>query len=94
MIVVAEDGLPISKSQSLLVSRTGVNAGGSEECGLPAMDIKGVLPGRWGFVVERPAEAMEAVRGLLAVATIPLTNADGSLKLPQGVWRQARIVKE
>lgn len=91
VVVVSLDGLPLGKSRRIALSRTGLDGDGGESCGFPAVGLRGIQNGGWSFVVRRPRLAMEAVRGLLDVDSIPLSCKNGQLMLPRGIWAQATL---
>jgi hypothetical protein len=81
-ILVADDGLPLTTSASLVLSRTATQD--RVETAAPALRLQGLAAGHWWLRITRPRQVCNE-QHLLAPA------ADGSLILPAGAWHEAEL---
>ncbi|GHC01667.1 hypothetical protein GCM10007047_17790 [Cerasicoccus arenae] len=88
VILVANDNRPLSKSKSLLISRTAMNPEQQEIDGPKVILANMAQPsgGQWKFKVTRPSSISEAQSVALSA------DANGRLILPTDVWYEAELV--
>ena len=87
-VVVAEDGKGLGESESLVLSRTSIDASNAETNGpdIALRGLKNASDRHWHFAITRPrAEAANAAPRRLAF------SGDGSLALPAGNWNEAEL---
>ena len=93
IIVVADDGRPLSESKHLIISRTYVDDGGNEPAIFPAMTLVRLARagGKNIWRIKRTRMAPDA-RGGVAPEKLALQN--GPLVLPADGWHEAELVCE